>query len=417
MVSRVLARRGYVGLTLGTSSSGGGGLPIRSVMPASSAAKAGVRAGDILTHLDRNPTTDVVEVRRLLRSLRAGDPLFLDVVRNGSPMYLEGTVEALPLEEHDGASVELGQVDMGTHALRSIAVVPAGDGPHPVVYFLPGAHWASDEYPLSPEHPVPVLLGNLARAGFASVRVERSGLGDSDGPPCVRVDYETELAGYRAGLHHVLAREWVDQSRVFVFCHSLGAMIAPKLAGEGNLSGIACYAASVLPISEALAVALVRHAERSAPGDRAARLGAERIGELVRLVVKGGLTPRDVFAKRPDLAAIAPSHFSEDQAYHRIVTFYHQLEREDLAAAWRAFHAPVLFMHGERDWMCTAEDSASLAAIVGAKAQVSAIPGADHQMSDGPDGAPPRLSGPLSDTLLRWLHRGGIDSTTISQRP
>ena len=417
MVSHVLARRGYVGLTLGTSSSERGGLPIRSVMAGSSAAKAGVLAGDILTHLDRNPTTDVVEVRRLLRSMRAGDPLLLDLVRDGKPLYFETQVEALPLEAHDGASVELGQVDMGTHALRSIAVVPARDGPHPVVYFLPGAHWASDEYPRSPEHPVPALLGKLARAGFASVRVERSGLGDSGGPPCVRVDYETELAGYRAGLRHVLAREWVDRRRVFVFGHSLGAMIAPKLAGEATLSGIACYAASVLPISEALTVALVRHAEQSAPGDRAARKRAELISELIVMVVRGGLAPRDVFSKRPDLAAIAPSHFSEDQAYHRIVTFYHQLEREDLASAWRAVSAPVLFMHGKRDWMCTREDSEALAAIVGRGAEVVAVPGTDHQMSDAPDGAPPRLSGLLGDALLGWLQRAGIDSTTISQRP
>jgi hypothetical protein len=76
-----------------------------------------------------------------------------------------------------------------------------------------------------------------------------------------------------------------------------------------------------------------------------------------------------------------------------------------------------LFMYGERDWMCTAEDSASLAAIVGLKAEVAAVPGADHQMSDAPDGAPPRLAEPLRDTLLEWLQRAGIGSTTISQRP
>jgi pimeloyl-ACP methyl ester carboxylesterase len=417
MVSGVLARRGYVGLTLGTASSGSGGLPIRSVMPASSAEKAGVLPGDVLTHLDRNPTTDVVEVRRLLRSLRAGDPLLLDVTRDGQAMYFETQVEALPREEHPGASVELGKVEVGPHALRSILVVPEGRGPHPVVYFLPGAHWASDEYPLQPEHPVPALLGHLAREGFASVRVERSGLGDSEGPPCVRVDYETELAGYRAGLRDVLAKKWADPDRIFVFCHSLGAMIAPLLASEGRLAGIACYAASALPISEALAVALVRHAERSAPGDKSFRQRAERIGELVRLVVAGGLTPRAVFAARPDLAAIAPSHFSEDQAYHRIAAFYHQLERTDLAAAWRAFRAPVSFMYGERDWMCTAEDAESLARIVGANAEVEPVPGADHQMSDAPDGAPLRLSEPLRDALLSWLQRGGVGSTTISQRP
>jgi pimeloyl-ACP methyl ester carboxylesterase len=385
-------------------------------MPASSAAKAGVLPGDILTHLDRNPTTDVVEVRRLLRALRAGDPLLLDVLRAGQPIYFEVPVEAFPLEEHPAARVELGQVDMGTHSLRSVAIVPDREGPHPVVYFLPGAHWASDEYPREPEHPVPSLLGDLAREGFASVRLERSGVGDSEGPPCTRVDYETELAGYRAGLRHVVARPWADPSRIFAFGHSLGAMIAPHLASEGDLAGVACYAASRLPISEALTVALVRHAERSAPADASLRKSAERVGELVRLVVEGGLMPRDVFATRPDLAAIAPSHFSDDQAYHRVATFYHQLQCSDLASAWRELRAPVLFMCGGRDWMCTPEDSASLAELVGPRAEVVSLPGIDHQMSDAPDGAPLRLAASLRDTLLGWLQRG-IASSTISHRP
>src|ERR1041385_6970294 len=100
MVTGALPRRGYVGLHVGTSPTSGGGLLVRAVAPQSSAAAAGVCAGDVLTHLDENPAVDVLEVRHLLRALRAGDPLLVDVRRDGRPMRFEARVAAFPVEEH-----------------------------------------------------------------------------------------------------------------------------------------------------------------------------------------------------------------------------------------------------------------------------------------------------------------------------
>lgn len=403
MASGVLPRRGYVGLTLGSAPARGGGLLVRAVAPASSAEHAGVRPGDLLTHLDRNPAVDLVEVRTLLRGLRPSDPLLLEVVRNGETVSLTTTVAAFPVERYEVARTELGQVDAGSHWLRAISVVPDAGGPHPVVYFLPGAHWTSEEYPLSPEHPVPALLSALASAGFASVRVERSGLGDSQGPSCTRVGFTDELEGFRAGLRFITEQSWADRTRVFVFAHSLGAMIAPLLAQSGCLAGVACYAASAIPISEALVGAIVRYAELTRTTEPSLADHVPLIAELIRLVVCGARTPEEVFAERPDLAKIAPSHFSGDQAYHRIARFYHELEGVDLESAWKALHVPALFLHGSRDWISTAEDSHRLARLVGPSARAETLPGVDHQMSDSPEGAPPRLAPSLAGALVDWF--------------
>lgn len=402
VVTGALPRRGYVGLQIGTLPNEGGGLLVKSIAPGSSAANAGVLPGDVLTHLDHNPTVDVFEVRHLLRSLRQGDPLLLDVLRGGRPLRFATTVAAFPLEQHAGARVELGEVIAGSHLLRSIAVIPDSAGPHPCVYLLPGAHWASEEYPLKPEHPVPALVGALARAGFATVRVERSGLGDSRGPPCTRVDFETELAGFRAGLRSTLEREWIDRANVFAFGHSLGAMVAPLIASSGELAGVACYAASAIPISEGLIGAIRRHAVAMSPTDPGFPARAEGIVELIRLVVCGERESGAVLSERPDLDAIAPDHFDGDQAYGRVVRFYHQLERAEIAAAWRALDVPALFVHGERDIICTADDSRSLAALVGDGATVVELPGVDHQMSDAPSSAE-RLAPALAHTLVTWF--------------
>ena len=385
------------------SSSEGDGLPVRAVLPRSSAEIAGVQAGDVLTHLDHNPVVDLIETRKLLRAFVPGDPLVLGIRRGADAFAVETEVVPLPEERYEGARVELGQIDVRGASLRTISVVPTGTGPFPVVYFLPGAHWASEEYPFEPEHPVPALLGALASAGVASVRVERSGVGDSSGPSCTRVDFETELASYRAGLVDVLERPWAASGRVFLVAHSLGAMVAPLVARPTSLAGVVVYAAGALPISRALVDAVVRHAVLS--GEHVPSPRTERIKELIRAVVCDGKTPAAVFAERPDLAAGAPSHFTGDQAYGRIVGFYHQLERAPVEDAYRRLGAPALFVHGGRDWITSAADSEALAGHVGAGATVMEIPSADHFMSDASDGAPPHLCPDVRDAVVDWIRR------------
>jgi pimeloyl-ACP methyl ester carboxylesterase len=265
---------------------------------------------------------------------------------------------------------------------------------------LPGAHWASEEYPLDPDNPVPALASSLAVAGVAMLRVERSGVGDSQGPPCSRVDFETELAGYRAGLAQLLASDWADTQRVFLFGHSLGAMVAPLLAEGARVSGVVTFGASAMPISEGLTGALLRHAERQ-PEPESARQRARLVGELVRLVC-AGKTPAEVFAARPDLACAAPTHFAADQAYQRVVRFYHQLERADLHGAWSRTGCDLLAIHGGDDWITTLDDSRALAEAAGARAATLELEAIDHQLS--PPGSPrPKLAPALAKAIVDWL--------------
>ncbi len=160
-------------------------------------------------------------------------------------------------------------------------------------FYLPGAHWASEEYPFSPEHPVPALLGKLAQLGIASLRVERFGMGDSEGPPCTLVDFDTEYRGYRAGLALLSRVSWCVPERVLLFGHSLGAMVAPLLTVDDALPvaprGVITFGASALPISAGLDGALQRYAKVQ-PDVSAQTI--ERQCELIRLIVAGPTTSR-----------------------------------------------------------------------------------------------------------------------------
>lgn len=403
-MSDLLPRRGYLGLTLAAASRPAGdfSLPIAAVAPGSSAAGMGILPGDRLTHIDRNPVRDLGEVRTLLRGLRAGDPLLLEVTRGSETLRFEGSVLEFPRERHEGARTELGEVRVKQHLLRAVAVIPDAPGPHPCVYYLPGAHWTSEEYPLELEQPIPALAGSLARAGIAFLRVERSGVGDSQGPPCTELGFDDELAGFRAGLEYLCERDWAEPARVGLFGHSLGAMVAPLLAERARIAGIVTYGASAVPISTALVAALERHAELDLRERATSLARARQIGELIRLVVAGA-TPEAVFQRSPELRSAAPAHFQGEKAYHRNVRFFHELEQHDLLGAWRKSAPRTLLLHGARDIISSLADSEALARVIGATASVRELPGVDHQMSDAASGARPRLAASVREAVLEFF--------------
>ncbi len=409
MSTSPLKRRGFIGMQIAPlAGSEEQGLLVRSVAVGSSAQHAGIEAGDRLLAIGEIRATEMNAVRAALRGLEAGSELHVDVLRGQQVLRCVGEVRPYPTELHAHGRIELGQVQVAQTRLRTVALVPDGPGPHPVVYYLPGAHWASEEYPFEPQHPVPSLLGELAGRGIASLRVERFGMGDSDGPPCNAVDFESEYAGYLAGLGYLEQAPWCDRQRVVLLGQSLGTMVAPLLCVDSaavlSPRAVALFGASAIPISEGLQTALRRYAvvQPHVPKDR-----IERQCELLRAIVQNGQTPRQALATRPDLLDVRPDHFTDDTIYRRTVAFYHQLERQPLQQAWQRMAVPVLAMHGDKDWICAFEDAAHIARSC-PSGQAVQIPDTDHQFAAvDPERLvatkPLTLSPVMLETLEPWL--------------
>src|SRR5690606_34008891 len=102
-----------------------------------------------------------------------------------------------------------------------------------------------------------------------------------------------------------------------------------------------------------------------------------RQAELLRLIVEHGRTPAQALRERPDLADVAPEHFTDTSIYRRSVAYYHQLETQPLSAAWTRIEAPVLALHGANDWICSFEDSHHVAALAPRGSALS-VPNTDH---------------------------------------
>jgi len=66
-----------------------GGVAVRAVDPVSDGARAGVRPGDVIVKVNRDPVSDVESYQSAVANLEKGDPLVLRVLRRGDVLTLE----------------------------------------------------------------------------------------------------------------------------------------------------------------------------------------------------------------------------------------------------------------------------------------------------------------------------------------
>lgn len=96
------------------------------------------------------------------------------------------------------------------------------------------------ERPVGSRIGIDLFLRELAtRSGAAMMRVEKPGLGDSEGPPCRDVDFRSELDAHRAAFRAIRARPDVDPGRIAVVAQSNGAAYAPLVVEDAQVAGYA----------------------------------------------------------------------------------------------------------------------------------------------------------------------------------
>jgi pimeloyl-ACP methyl ester carboxylesterase len=361
---RPLRRRVFLGLRV--RARGPGEVEVAAVLEGGAGSVADVRDGDTLLSVAGRPVRDALGLVELSRALAPGDEISFRVRRGDGTLEVQAPAPELPLEQVAGANVLLGQVMVGGHALRTIEVVPRTAGPHPAVLFLQDVRPYSCEFPFDPEHPVPRLVEAWAAAGFMVVRVERSGVGDSGGPPPASTDLGMELDTYDAALDALLADARVDASRVFLAAYSFGAAVAPMVALDRRLGGVLVLAGTAARWHDAVvASGEARLGALGGPADVRAKVAAW--SELHGLVCRERQMPERVFATRPDLLPLRSADCTGETLFGRHAALFQQLDTLDLRAAWRDVGRDgtrVLAIGGEYDWVCGRRAAADIASAV-----------------------------------------------------
>lgn len=331
---RILPRR----LLLGIELENGDRAVARRIVEGGAAQEAGLAPGDIVTSVGGVRVGSSIDVRAAVRraAAHAGETVTIGFRRGEEELTRTVVARRAPPpgvgELHD-------HVERDGALLRSIVRRPSSEraGPAPAILFVPGLGTASIE------RAFPELFDAFAARGVVTMRLERRGIGDSEGPPPEETGLDSDIADLRAALSALRAYDFVDSGALFVLGHSIGGMIAPLLLEPGAADcarGYVVYGSSAEPWLDCVEASARRQHTLRGEEDGAGRARAMREA-MRRVAVTDG----------------------------RPVYFHEALHDAKVADAWSRVRATgtarVLSLHGEHDWVVSVEEAARIADLAG----------------------------------------------------
>ena len=389
-----------------------GGILVQALVEGGSAKAAGLQAGDVITAVGAHPVSDVTDFVATVAKLRAGDVASVHLRRGAQELSLDLGVKPRPFESSPDADVSYASVEVDGSLRRVIVTQPKQAGRHPAILYLTGIGCFSQES-LGLVTNESKLLYGLTRAGFVTLRVEKSGMGDSQGAPCLSptVDLQAEVRGYVAGLKALARYPSVDKDKMFLLGLSIGGIEAPLVAQQAPVRGLVVVNTVAKPFLEYLMDTRRRQLTlgRVADDEMERRLALNELCNHRLLIEKQ--SPDEVTKSRPECGDLI--------AYPAPYTYMQQWASLNPAAEWKKVDAPVLVVYGESDYVSTIADDPYLAAMIDSfhpqHATLQAIPGMDHNLSRAADmqeslahdqaGAAVEFNPAVLDTIQAWLLR------------
>jgi pimeloyl-ACP methyl ester carboxylesterase len=231
-------------------------------------------------------------------------------------------------------------------------------GKLPVVFVAAWLSCDSVEAPENTRDETGMLFRQLATLpGFCLVRVDKQGVGDSEGN-CAENDFE--LAGYRAAFRALKNYDFIDTDRIYVLGISNGGAFAPIVpetsAEQRQVRGFIVVGGWVKTWFEHMLE--IERRRFGLIGKTPAEV-TERMKGATALYYEWLIKKRkvaDVVSENATLADLWPEGKDRDHLYGRPLAFYEQLQDLNLAAAWSKVNVPTLVLHGQYDWIMSRDD-------------------------------------------------------------
>ena len=403
-----LSRRAELGAVIRPPASTSAARVIR-IDEVSALARAGLRAGDEVLGVDGRPFADAIDFDRRIAALRGGQQVTLDVSRGGQGSRVTTTLAPMPFERLAGVEISYTHV-VNPRGMRQRAILTRPQGAadrRPAILFVPWLSCDSIESPASPSPGIDELLHRIAsESGWALLRVDKPGVGDSEGV-CADTDLETEIDGSRAALAWLRTHPWIDPSRIVLMGHSFSGAFLPHVAGDTPVAGYIVLNSWVRTWMERLLEFERLQAEASGMAAENVSERQRKLTEFYTLFLEREKTPRQVMVERPDLAPVwddGPEH-----QYGRSARFHHQLQRINPAAGWSRVAVPTLVMWSDADLVMQRTDHERMVAFVNHNranaATLVVVPGADHALAARDAAGRPHLPAIVPDSIRAFLNR------------
>ena len=306
--------------------------------------------------------------------------------------------------------------------LRTIITKPRkAKGKLPVIFVAGWLSCDSVEAPADTKDETGLVFRGLAQMpGFALFRMDKQGVGDSEGV-CAETDFHSELAGYRSAFRALKNYDFIDANRVYMLGISNGGGFAPlvpeSVAEQSAVRGYISVGGWVKTWFEhMLEIERRRFALMGeVPGEVNGRMkGAATLYH--EWLIKSRPVD-DIVKGQPQLSELWPEGRDHAHLYGRPLAFYEQLQNLNLAEAWSRVKASTYVLRGAFDWIMSREDSELIANYVNRNGDLASfyeIPNTGHtfqhylSLADAFKGKRAQFDPNVIGLLTDWLNNKAI---------
>ncbi|NAS12519.1 alpha/beta fold hydrolase [Poritiphilus flavus] len=380
--SQELQRRASWEARFSTPATSGHGVLIRSLEKGSPLEKAGLLEGDRIIKVNDVPIVDGEIWSDVSYNLRGAETVKLQFVRGSELIHTEVTPNPLEKETHPELDTFYEEVTSSYGITqRTIITKPKRAGRQAAIVVIGGLSCSSIEvYPGRRGNWVQTLKDLVRKSGMVVMRIEKPGVGDSNGN-CSEADFHTDIAGFKAAIEDLKSKPYVDPERIVVYGSSMGSALAPALANEHQLAGIISDGTFFKTWFEHMLE--IERRIRVFQGDTESEI-VQKMNNYYIPLYYGMLiekkTYQEVVNAYPALEEY--NYHGPRHMYGRPMAYYHQLQDHDLAGAWEKVSVPVRILRGTNDWIMSAFDNHMIMDVLernGHKDHVLVeYPGLDH---------------------------------------
>lgn len=241
------------------------------------------------------------------------------------------------------------EVVTGSYRLPAVLTLPKGDGPFPVAVLVHGSGPSDMDETIGPNKPFKDLAWGLASHGIAVLRYEKRTFryaseiaGKALDPSSSFTVKEEVLDDAVSALKVASSQRGVDSSRVYLVGHSMGAMLAPRIAEQAEavgvkVAGVIMLAGNARSLLDLLPEQFEYLAKLDGKVDASEQGQIEGVKQAVEKIKSGSLSPSEI------LLGAGKAYWDDLMHYDQVSTVLRLKQ-------------PILLMQGERDYQVTMVD-------------------------------------------------------------
>ncbi len=272
-------------------------------------------------------------------------------------------------------------VGEGEWKLPGTLTLPKGEGPFPAAVLVHGSGPQDRDETIGPNKTFRDLAWGLASRGIAVLRYEKRTRAHAEqlSKMVDKITIKEEVVDDAVAAVTLLRKtEKIDPRKIFVIGHSLGALMAPRIAElEPALAGIVMMAGN----QRALEDVLLEQVTYIFSLEKELTAGQKKTLEDLKKQIARVRDPK-----------LAPDTPRKELPLRQPAAYWIALKAYDQSATAKRLKQPILVLQGERDYQVTMEDFAGWKKVLADKknARLKSYPNLNHLFATGKGKATPK---------------------------